>query len=92
MTSVSRSSLWSRPAPAALSPGAVPFNPVTADSRSADVNECKRQPCKNGGRCLDLVNDFYCECADNWKGKTCHSREWCTPCCCAWFHSACVCV
>lgn len=45
-------------------------------SRSSDVNECKRQPCKNGGRCHDLVNDFYCECVDNWKGKTCHSREW----------------
>uniref|UniRef100_G3NXB9 Delta-like protein n=1 Tax=Gasterosteus aculeatus aculeatus TaxID=481459 RepID=G3NXB9_GASAC len=32
-------------------------------------------PCKNGGRCVDLVNDFYCQCADSWKGKTCHSRE-----------------
>lgn len=40
-----------------------------------DVNECSRNPCKNGGRCQDLVNDFYCECADGWKGKTCHSRE-----------------
>uniref|UniRef100_A0A672IYV0 Delta-like protein n=1 Tax=Salarias fasciatus TaxID=181472 RepID=A0A672IYV0_SALFA len=39
------------------------------------VNECGHNPCKNGGRCVDLVNDFYCECADNWKGKTCHSRE-----------------
>lgn len=40
-----------------------------------DVNECSRNPCKNGGHCQDLVNDFYCECADGWKGKTCHSRE-----------------
>uniref|UniRef100_A0A672IZ79 Delta-like protein n=1 Tax=Salarias fasciatus TaxID=181472 RepID=A0A672IZ79_SALFA len=40
-----------------------------------NVNECGHNPCKNGGRCVDLVNDFYCECADNWKGKTCHSRE-----------------
>lgn len=45
-----------------------------------DVDECKRKPCKNGGRCVDLVNDFYCECADNWKGKTCHSRELCRLC------------
>lgn len=40
-----------------------------------DVNECSRSPCKNGGHCVDLVNDFYCECANGWKGKTCHSRE-----------------
>lgn len=48
--------------------------------RPSDVNECKRNPCKNGGRCVDLVNDFYCECANNWKGKTCHSRELCWLC------------
>uniref|UniRef100_A0A671W0Y9 Delta-like protein n=1 Tax=Sparus aurata TaxID=8175 RepID=A0A671W0Y9_SPAAU len=42
-----------------------------------NVNECRHNPCKNGGRCVDLVNDFYCECADKWKGKTCHSRESC---------------
>lgn len=44
---------------------------------SSDVNECRHNPCKNGGRCVDLVNDFHCECADSWKGKTCHSREFC---------------
>lgn len=47
---------------------------------SSDVNECRHNPCKNGGRCVDLVNDFYCECADKWKGKTCHSRELCRLC------------
>uniref|UniRef100_A0A671VUJ2 Delta-like protein n=1 Tax=Sparus aurata TaxID=8175 RepID=A0A671VUJ2_SPAAU len=45
-----------------------------------NVNECRHNPCKNGGRCVDLVNDFYCECADKWKGKTCHSRESCRLC------------
>lgn len=40
-----------------------------------DVNECNRNPCQNGGRCVDLLNDFYCNCVDNWKGKTCHSRK-----------------
>jgi len=49
-----------------------------------DVNECRHNPCKNGGSCVDLVNDFYCECADNWKGKTCHSRELCRLCLCSW--------
>lgn len=40
-----------------------------------DVNECSRNPCQNGGQCVDLLNDFYCNCVDNWKGKTCHSRK-----------------
>lgn len=51
------------------------FNQIISSLPPADVNECRHNPCKNGGRCVDLVNDFYCECADNWKGKTCHSRE-----------------
>ena len=40
-----------------------------------DVNECNRNPCQNGGQCVDRLNDFYCNCVDNWKGKTCHSRK-----------------
>lgn len=40
-----------------------------------DVNECNKNPCQNGGQCVDLLNDFYCNCVDNWKGKTCNSRE-----------------
>lgn len=40
-----------------------------------DVNECSRNPCQNGGQCVDLINDFMCNCVDNWKGKTCHSRK-----------------
>lgn len=59
-------------------------------SPPADVDECKHNPCKNGGRCLDLVNDFHCQCADSWKGKTCHSRECSGPH--FPFHTVCVCV
>lgn len=62
---------------------------VMTASPPPDVNDCKRNPCKNGGRCVDLVNDFYCECADNWKGKTCHSRECCGPRECACLHPPC---
>lgn len=40
-----------------------------------DFNDCSPNPCHNGGRCIDLVNDFYCECKNDWKGKTCHSRK-----------------
>ena len=42
----------------------------------ADINDCSQNPCHNGGSCRDLVNDFYCDCKNGWKGKTCHSRKW----------------
>lgn len=38
------------------------------------MDECGRKPCQNGGQCVDLANDFSCDCVDDWKGKTCHSR------------------
>lgn len=38
------------------------------------MNECSRKPCQNGGACVDLLNDFYCDCVDGWKGRSCHSR------------------
>lgn len=41
-----------------------------------DINDCSQNPCHNGGSCRDLVNDFYCDCKNGWKGKTCHSRKW----------------
>uniref|UniRef100_A0A672JH53 Delta-like protein n=1 Tax=Salarias fasciatus TaxID=181472 RepID=A0A672JH53_SALFA len=37
--------------------------------------DCSTNPCHNGGTCRDLVTDFFCECKNGWKGKTCHSRE-----------------
>ncbi|XP_072431088.1 cubilin [Chiloscyllium punctatum] len=32
---------------------------------------CKSGPCQNGGRCLDLIDSFFCLCPSNWKGLTC---------------------
>jgi len=40
----------------------------------SDIDDCSLNPCLNKGACQDLVNDFYCECRNGWKGKTCHSR------------------
>lgn len=42
---------------------------------SSEVDECSDKPCLNGGQCIDRLNDFYCRCTDNWKGKTCNSRK-----------------
>lgn len=40
-----------------------------------DIDDCSTNPCHDRGVCRDLVNDFYCECKNGWKGKTCHSRK-----------------
>lgn len=42
---------------------------------SPDIDDCSTNPCNNGGTCRDLVTDFFCECKNGWKGKTCHSRK-----------------
>ena len=42
-----------------------------------DVNECASNPCKNGGSCTDLVNDYNCSCTGLWEGKNCiELGEW----------------
>lgn len=33
-----------------------------------ETNECSSTPCDNGGRCVDLVNRFICECPAGYKG------------------------
>ncbi|XP_048417522.2 cubilin isoform X2 [Stegostoma tigrinum] len=32
---------------------------------------CTSNPCQNDGRCLDLIDSFFCLCPNNWKGLTC---------------------
>ncbi|KAM7358205.1 cubilin 2 [Cochliomyia hominivorax] len=36
-------------------------------------DECAEavEPCKNGGKCYDTYNGFYCECPEGYTGKTC---------------------
>ena len=36
-----------------------------------DINECSPNPCKNGGRCTDLVNGFSCSCVAGYNGDDC---------------------
>ncbi|KAM4747564.1 lactadherin isoform 2-T2 [Rhinophrynus dorsalis] len=39
-----------------------------------DKNMCSTNPCKNGGICKNLYEDFTCKCASPYIGKVCHVR------------------
>nr|XP_033775985.1 lactadherin isoform X2 [Geotrypetes seraphini] len=36
------------------------------------MNECSRNPCKNGGTCQNLSADYACKCPSPFIGKNCH--------------------
>ena len=36
-----------------------------------DINECETNPCRNNGTCINLVNDYSCNCTNNWTGRNC---------------------
>lgn len=40
----------------------------------SDVNDCEKQPCKNGGQCRDLDGDYSCQCPSPYVGKQCQLR------------------
>lgn len=41
-----------------------------------DVNECLSRPCQHGGVCIDLVDDYSCECAPTWNAQTSTNAYW----------------
>lgn len=36
-----------------------------------DINECEVQPCQNNGTCIDLINNYQCDCMDGFNGTNC---------------------
>jgi EGF-like domain len=47
---------------------------------SVDTNECDSSPCKNGGECVDLVNNYRCICTVGFVGKSCEvDHDHCNP-------------
>ncbi|XP_061173496.1 macrophage mannose receptor 1-like [Saccostrea echinata] len=38
------------------------------------VPQCQFQPCKNGGSCMEVKDDFMCHCPSKFVGKTCERR------------------
>ena len=45
-------------------------------SCSTDVDECASNPCSNALKCIDLINDYACECKAGWKGSHCNESEY----------------
>ncbi|KAK7810797.1 hypothetical protein U0070_009502 [Myodes glareolus] len=45
-------------------------------------NNCKSNPCHNGGVCYSLWDDFSCSCPTHTAGKACEEVQWCqlSPC------------
>lgn len=53
-----------------------------------DVNECKKNPCKNGGRCLNSQGSYVCKCQPGYSGHNCQiDIDDCTPSECFFFFS-----
>ena len=40
-----------------------------------DENNCLPNPCHNGGKCIDGINDYTCECVAGYLGKNCSVGE-----------------
>ena len=38
-----------------------------------DIDECEFFPCENNGTCIDLIDDFSCDCAAGFSGETCET-------------------
>ncbi|XP_057337294.1 protein jagged-1b-like [Microplitis mediator] len=36
-----------------------------------NINDCRGNPCLNGGTCVDLINSFQCICQEGWTGDLC---------------------
>jgi hypothetical protein len=50
-------------------------------SLCTNVDDCKDNPCQNGGVCIDGINSFKCDCAGtNFKGKFCEISKPCSKC------------
>ena len=40
-----------------------------------DINECKSNPCENGGTCTDGVNRYTCKCSPGYTDATCQKQS-----------------
>ena len=43
----------------------------TGNMCDTNINECDPNPCVNNGTCIDGINDYTCNCTNEWMGKNC---------------------
>ena len=46
---------------------------VTFETSFEDIKDCHGQPCQNNGTCVDLVNEYRCDCAAGFNGTYCEN-------------------
>ncbi|XP_077863615.1 uncharacterized protein LOC100367658, partial [Saccoglossus kowalevskii] len=52
----------------------------TGNQCETDIDECKDNPCRNGGECQDGVNSYTCDCISGFEGNNCErSIDDCRP-------------
>ncbi len=44
---------------------------------SPEVNECRSNPCQNGGTCTDQIGGYHCTCSAGSTGTECQMGEFC---------------
>nr|XP_018904563.1 PREDICTED: protein jagged-1b [Bemisia tabaci] len=45
-----------------------------------NINDCEKNPCQNGGTCIDKLNSFQCVCRNGWEGEVCTiNKNECEP-------------
>ena len=44
-----------------------------------DINDCQNSPCKNGGSCVDGINDYTCICRNGYNGSNCENGKYTQP-------------
>ncbi len=40
-----------------------------------DIDDCAKNPCLNGGRCIDKVNSYQCICKTGYRGVNCGTSK-----------------
>uniref|UniRef100_A0A8B9S5M3 Sushi, nidogen and EGF like domains 1 n=1 Tax=Apteryx owenii TaxID=8824 RepID=A0A8B9S5M3_APTOW len=54
--------------------GSVPKRECVPCRLSTEINECRSDPCKNGGTCKDLPGSFTCDCPEGFVGSQCETE------------------
>ena len=43
--------------------------------KSTDIDDCDPSPCQNGGKCVDGINSYFCQCPKRYVGVNCEESK-----------------